>query len=130
MDSFNFLFIIRTLKVGDPSDDNTKMGPVVSKEHKNKIDKYIELAQQNGNEVIVAGIMDENIKKSNKGYFIMPTVILNVDDESKLMTEEIFGPIVCVVPFDTEDEVKFEKKNNFFRQKKKEIFMLCRLLNE
>ncbi|CAF4728095.1 unnamed protein product, partial [Rotaria magnacalcarata] len=79
------------------------MGPVVSKEHQHKIEKYIEIARQNGNEVIVAGIMDENIKTSDKGYFIMPTVILNVDDESKLMTEEIFGPVVCIVPFDTED---------------------------
>ncbi|CAF1672480.1 unnamed protein product [Rotaria magnacalcarata] len=100
-----FIAEVNTLKVGDPSDDSTKMGPVVSKEHQHKIEKYIEIARQNGNEVIVAGIMDENIKKSDKGYFIMPTVILNVDDESKLMTEEIFGPVVCIVPFDTEDEV-------------------------
>ena len=43
----------------------------------------------------------------------MPTVILNVDDQSKLMTEEIFGPVVCIVPFDTEDEVKISKENLF-----------------
>ncbi len=98
-------FLIRKLKVGDPFDDNSKMGPVVSKEHKNKIEKYIELARQDGNEVISAGEMDENLKKSKKGYYIMPTVILNLDDKSKLMTEEIFGPVVCIVTFDTEDEV-------------------------
>lgn len=99
-------FLIRKLKVGDSFDDNIKMGPVVSKEHKNKIEKYIELARQSGCEVVSAGEMDENIKKANKGYFVMPTIILNVDDKSKLMTEEIFGPVVCIVPFDTEDEVR------------------------
>jgi delta 1-pyrroline-5-carboxylate dehydrogenase len=82
------------------------MGPVVSKEHKEKIEKYIELARQNGNEVITAGEIDENLKKLNKGYYLMPTVVLNLDDQSKLMTEEIFGPVVCIVSFDTEDEVK------------------------
>jgi len=96
---------IRKLKVGDPFDENTKMGPVVSKEHKAKIEKYIELARQDGNEVITAGEIDEHLKNSNKGYYIMPTVILNLKDQSKLMTEEIFGPVVCIVPFDTEDEV-------------------------
>jgi len=97
--------------VGDPFDPNTKMGPVVSKEHKNKIEKYLELARQDGNEIISGGEIDPNLKTTNKGYYLMPTVILNVDDKSKLMTEEIFGPVVCIVPFDTEDEVKILKEN-------------------
>lgn len=96
----------RKLKVGDPFDDNSKMGPVVSKEHKDKIERYIELAKHDGNEVISSGEMDEKLKKLNKGYYIMPTIVLNVNDQSKLMTEEIFGPVICIVPFDTEDEVK------------------------
>jgi acyl-CoA reductase-like NAD-dependent aldehyde dehydrogenase len=90
------------------------MGPVVSKEHKNKIETYIELARQNGHEVISAGEMEDSLKKTNKGYYIMPTVILNVDDKSKLMTEEIFGPVVCIVPFDTEDEVTTKNKYQTF----------------
>jgi acyl-CoA reductase-like NAD-dependent aldehyde dehydrogenase len=107
------IFSIRKLKVGDPLDDNSKMGPVVSKEHKAKIEKYIQLAEQSGNKVIFAGEMDETFKIKNKGYYIMPTVILNVDDKSKLMTEEIFGPVVCIVPFDTEDEVKIKRSQIF-----------------
>ncbi|CAF3668390.1 unnamed protein product, partial [Rotaria sordida] len=106
-----FIAEVKNLKVGDPFDDNTKMGPVVSKEHQNKIEKYIELARQSGYEVISTGEMDENTKKTNKGYFMMPTIILNVDDNSKLMTDEIFGPVVCIVPFDTEDEV-MKRVNN------------------
>jgi acyl-CoA reductase-like NAD-dependent aldehyde dehydrogenase len=117
-------FLIRKLKVGDPFDENTKMGPVVSKEHKEKIEKYIELARQNGNEVITAGEIDENLKKLNKGYYLMPTVVLNLDDRSKLMTEEIFGPVVCIVSFDTEDEVKI------ILEMIVEKFDFYRLLNE
>lgn len=108
---FFLIFYTRKLQVGDPFDENTKMGPVVSKEHKNKIEKYIEIARQDGNEIVTGGEMDESIKKSNKGYYVMPTLILNVDDTSKLMTEEIFGPVVCVAPFDTEDEVIIENMN-------------------
>lgn len=118
---------IRKLKVGDPLDDNTKLGPVVSKEHKNKIEKYLELARQNGHEIVTGGEMDPNIKSTNKGYYIMPTVILNVDDQSKLMTEEIFGPVVCIVPFDTEDEVdNFEEIS--FSVKNERIFRLLNVL--
>ncbi|CAF0847665.1 unnamed protein product [Adineta ricciae] len=106
-----FLPEVRKLKVGDPFDENTKMGPVVSKEHKEKIEKYLELARQNGHEIVSGGEMDPNVKSTKKGYYIMPTVILNVDDRSKLMTEEIFGPVVCIVPFDTEDEA-IERANS------------------
>ncbi|CAF1116327.1 unnamed protein product [Adineta steineri] len=112
-DEFLAKFIpeVKKLKVGDPFNDTTNMGPVVSKEHKNKIEKYFEIAKQDGNEIITAGEMDTNIKATNKGYYVMPTVILNVDDKSKLMTEEIFGPVVCIVPFDTEDEA-IERANS------------------
>lgn len=119
---FFLIFYTRKLQVGDPFDENTKMGPVVSKEHKNKIEKYIEIARQDGNEIVTGGEMDESIKKSNKGYYVMPTLILNVDDTSKLMTEEIFGPVVCVAPFDTEDEVIIENINQNIHSSSK-IFM-------
>ena len=56
--------------------------------------------------MIVSGDIDEKIVATNKGYYIRPTVVLNLDDQSKLMTEEIFGPVVCIVPFDNEDEVR------------------------
>jgi len=100
-----FLPEVQKLKVGDPFDEQTKLGPVVSREHKEKIERYIALAKDNGHEVIASGDIDEKIVATNKGYYIRPTVVLNLDDQSKLMTEEIFGPVVCIVPFDNEDEV-------------------------
>lgn len=103
-----FIPEVKKLKVGDPFDENTKMGPVVSKEHREKIEKYLKLARDESNEVISGGEFDG---KLTKGYYLMPTVILNVNDQSKLMTEEIFGPVVCIVPFDTEEEV-IKRVNN------------------
>ena len=105
MTFFSCSSVNRKLKVGDPLDNSTKMGPVVSKEHQQKIERYLTLAHESGYQVVTSGEMDESIRSNKKGYFIMPTVILNVDDQSQLMTEEIFGPVVCIVPFDTEDEV-------------------------
>lgn len=92
------------------------MGPVVSREHRMKIEKYLQLAREEKLEVIVGGEIDEKLQQSKKGYYLMPTVILNLDDQSKLMTEEIFGPVVCIVPFDTEEEVKIFYAN-FSRKK-------------
>ena len=91
--------------MGDPFDENSKMGPVVSREHRTKIEKYLQLAREEKNEVIMGGEMDEKLQQSKKGYYLMPTVVLDLNDQSKLMTEEIFGPVVCIVPFETEEEV-------------------------
>jgi len=53
----------------------------------------------------------ENCRSNANGYFIMPTIITDLGDDSKLMCEEIFGPVVCIVPFDNEDEV-IQRANN------------------
>lgn len=103
-----FIPEVKRLKVGDPLDTNTKMGPVVSKEHQNKIEKYLQYARDENNEVITGGEFDE---KLTKGYYLLPTVVLNVNDQSKLMTEEIFGPVVCIVIFDTEEDL-IKRVNN------------------
>jgi len=103
-----FIAEAKKLKVGDPFDENTKIGPVVSKEHRFKIESYIQLARDNGHRVIEVG---ENCRSNANGYFIMPTIITDLGDDSKLMCEEIFGPVVCIVPFDNEDEV-IQRANN------------------
>lgn len=100
------------------------MGPVVSKLHFDKIRSYIDFAKKNSLQVIEVGVFDE--KMWDKGYFIRPTVVLNVDDQSKLMTEEIFGPVICMVPFEREDEVKY----SCYVFIKKYNDCSCRLLNE
>jgi acyl-CoA reductase-like NAD-dependent aldehyde dehydrogenase len=107
--SFLEKFVKKTkeVKVGDPNNPNNMLGALVSKEHMAKVKGYIELARSEGCTVLCGDGVDElNLPEPNKnGYFLRPTVISDVSDESRLMKEEVFGPVTCVVPFKTEEEV-------------------------
>lgn len=94
--------------MGDPSDPSNMMGALVSKEHMAKVTGFVELARQEGCTVLCGhGVEELQLPEKNKnGYFMRPTVITNVSDQSRLMQEEIFGPVTCIVPFKTEDEVR------------------------
>jgi aminomuconate-semialdehyde/2-hydroxymuconate-6-semialdehyde dehydrogenase len=96
-----FVAQVAALKVGDPSDPTTDMGALVSKDHQNKVMSYIELAKKEGGKIHCGGLAPVVTNHEN-GFFVAPTVITNVDPTSRIMQEEIFGPVVCVVPFDTE----------------------------
>lgn len=90
--------------VGDPMNSATKVGALISREHLAKVNGYIELAKDEGCTLAFKG--DLHLPDRNKeGYFLCPVVIANVSDSSRLMKEEIFGPVTCVVPFEREDEV-------------------------
>ncbi|XP_045165226.2 2-aminomuconic semialdehyde dehydrogenase-like [Mercenaria mercenaria] len=95
----------KKLVVGDPKAEGVFMGALISKEHLAKVKGYVDIARQEGASIL-CGEEDLNLPAENKnGYFMRPTVITDVKDTSRLMTEEIFGPVVCIVPFDTTDEV-------------------------
>lgn len=89
------------LKVGDPSDPETFIGPLVSRQHLAKVQSYSDLAMTEG-----ATVYSSQIKLDilNRGFFFPPTVITDIDHRSRCVMEEIFGPIVCVFPFTTEEE--------------------------
>lgn len=93
------------LKVGDPMDESTSIGAVVSKEHMDKILDYIALAKEEGGEVLVGGKQAAPRGRCNKGYFIAPTIIEGLKPDARTNQEEIFGPVVTIMPFDTEEEV-------------------------
>ncbi|KHD85570.1 aldehyde dehydrogenase [Heyndrickxia ginsengihumi] len=97
-------FVAKTkeLKVGDPLDPNTNVGALVSKEHYNKVLSYLELAPQEGGTFLTGG---KPLEGSEKGYFVEPTIITGLGRNSRCVREEIFGPVVTVLPFDTEEEV-------------------------
>ncbi|XP_059169636.1 2-aminomuconic semialdehyde dehydrogenase-like isoform X3 [Physella acuta] len=102
-----FVAKARSLTVGDPKDANTFCGALISKEHQAKVTKYIEEARASG-AVIECGHGVEPLdlpERCKDGYFVRPTVITGLPDSAPAMTEEIFGPVTCVVPFDEEQEV-------------------------
>ncbi|TXS95552.1 aldehyde dehydrogenase family protein [Parahaliea maris] len=88
--------------VGDPQDEATTMGPVVSELQFNKIQGLIEKGIEEGAKLVVGGPgRPEGI---DKGYFIRPTVFSNVTNEMTIAREEIFGPVLAMIPYDTEEE--------------------------
>jgi aminomuconate-semialdehyde/2-hydroxymuconate-6-semialdehyde dehydrogenase len=95
----------KALIVGDPLEDTTKMGALVSEAHMNKVLSYISLAQQEGGEVLAGGNQVNVSGRCEKGYFIAPTVIVGLAHQCRTNQEEIFGPVVTIMPFDTEEEV-------------------------
>jgi aminomuconate-semialdehyde/2-hydroxymuconate-6-semialdehyde dehydrogenase len=100
-----FVAATKKLKVGDPSDPDSFMGALVSQSHLEKVQSYVRWAQENGG-TIETGL--ETIALPSPllhGYFMRPTIITGLPSNCRLQQEEIFGPVVTVTPFSTEDEV-------------------------
>jgi len=93
------------MKIGDPMHPDTELGSLVSMEHLNKIEKYIKLGVEEGGIILHGGKIPKMTDYFKKGAFIEPTVIKNVETNSRISTEEIFGPIVTLHSFKNEEEV-------------------------
>ena len=100
-------FTERTKKliVGDPLDDKTNLGAIASEAHLNKVLAYIELAKQEGGTVIHGGKQVKLAGRCADGYFLEPTIITGLSHTCRTNQEEIFGPVVTIMPFDSEAEV-------------------------
>jgi aminomuconate-semialdehyde/2-hydroxymuconate-6-semialdehyde dehydrogenase len=94
----------KTLVIGDPLEEQTRIGALVSETHKKKVLSYIDLAKQEGGKILTGGNGVKIGGRCEGGYFVEPTVIAGLDTKCRTNQEEIFGPIVTVVPFDTEEE--------------------------
>jgi aminomuconate-semialdehyde/2-hydroxymuconate-6-semialdehyde dehydrogenase len=109
-------FVRRTidLKVGNPLNEETDIGAIVSQKHQKKIMSYIELAKNEGGKILCGGNI-VNLKDENEnGYFISPTIIEGLNFDCRTNQEEIFGPVVTIMPFDTEEEVlMFANSTNY-----------------
>jgi aminomuconate-semialdehyde/2-hydroxymuconate-6-semialdehyde dehydrogenase len=100
-----FVEKVKQLKVGDPLEDSTRVGALVSEVHMKKILSYIDLAQQEGGTILTGGKQVKIEGRCANGYFVEPTVITGLDEKCRTNQEEIFGPVITIMPFDTEEEV-------------------------
>ncbi|MEQ8242638.1 aldehyde dehydrogenase family protein, partial [Fulvivirga sp.] len=100
-----FVKEVENLTVADPLTDESKVGAVVSEPHMNKVLSYIELAKEEGGEVLTGGQRIKVDGRCENGYFITPSVITNLPHDCRTNQEEIFGPVVTIMPFDSEEEV-------------------------
>ncbi|MCH2021852.1 MAG: aldehyde dehydrogenase [Saprospiraceae bacterium] len=101
----DFVEKTKALVVGDPNEKSSKMGAIVSKAHQQKILSYIQLAKEEGGVVLAGGHAQQLEGRCKDGYFIAPTIIEGLDYNCRTNQEEIFGPVVTIMPFDTEQEV-------------------------
>jgi phenylacetaldehyde dehydrogenase len=93
----------KKIKVGHGFEPDTDMGPLVSKEQLDRVTSYLESGFKEGAEAVVGGH-----KKSGAGYFVEPTVMVKTNPNMKVIREEIFGPVVCAMPFSDEDKLVAE----------------------
>ena len=105
--SFAQRFVERAkrLTVGDPLDESTIVGPMISPGHLAKVRSYIELGPKEGATLACGGLDQPPLPDSMKqGNFVAPTVFVDVDNRMRIAQEEIFGPVACLIPFDEEVE--------------------------
>lgn len=95
----------KALIVGDPLDEKTNLGAIASEAHLNKVLSYLELAKQEGGTIIQGGKQVKLTGRCAEGYFLEPTIITGLSHSCRTNQEEIFGPVVTIMPFDTEEEV-------------------------
>jgi len=106
-EKFRDAFIEKTKKliVGNPFDAESNLGAVVSQSHMEKVLNYVTLAQEEGGTVLTGGYQVKLVGKQENGWYIAPTIIEGLSFDCRTNQEEIFGPVVTIMPFDTEEEV-------------------------
>ncbi len=92
--------MIETMTIGDPREESTQIGPLVSERQRGQVEKFIETAKSEGGRLVRGGGRP-NIER---GWFVEPTVFADVDPDATIAQREIFGPVVAVIPYATEDE--------------------------
>ena len=92
---------VSAMKVGDPLDPAVEVGPLVAERQRDRVEGYIKLGQEEGAKVAVGGGRPASM---DKGWFVEPTVFVNVDNSMRIAQEEIFGPVLAVIPYDGGDD--------------------------
>ena len=101
----DFISRVSELIVGDPNDEDTQFGALSSQAHYKKILDYIDLGKKEGGEILLGGNAVKINGRCKDGYFIEPTIFQGLKNSCKTNQDEIFGPVVTLIPFDTEEDV-------------------------
>ncbi len=108
-----YIDAVKKVVVGDPNDEKTDMGPVVSAEHRDRVEDFIKKGIEEGAKLLLGG--KRPIKPPlDKGYYILPTVFTDVKPGTTLFKEEIFGPVACFMKFRTDEEVIASANDNVY----------------
>lgn len=103
--------VMKGIKIGDPEAEDTQLGPVAMRRQLERIEMYIEAGKASGADLVTGGHRPSHM---NKGYYIEPTLFANVDNTSKIAQEEIFGPVLCLIPAeDEEDAIRIANESDY-----------------
>lgn len=103
---------VKKLKIGDPKDKSTRIGALISKEHKEKVMSYLQIGKEQGAKLLFGGgEPDLGDSPLSNGYFVEPAAFYTESDEDRIVQEEIFGPVMAILPFEDEDDV-VDRANN------------------
>jgi len=92
---------VSAMKVGDPLDGATEVGPLVAERQRDRVEGYIKIGQEEGAKIATGGGRPDGI---DKGWFVEPTVFVDVDNGMRIAQEEIFGPVLTVIPYDGDEQ--------------------------
>ena len=106
-----FTVAMKKMVVGDPNDEKTDMGPLVSAQHRDRVEGYIKSALDEGAKVLLGG-KRPTAPPMNKGYYVVPTIITDITQKMKAAREEIFGPVACLMQKFNSDEKLIEMAND------------------
>ncbi len=98
-----FLERVRSLRIGDPLDEATQLGPLTSRDHKERVLKYVEIARSEGGEILYGGRVPGD-PATARGYYVLPTVVKASNPRMRVCQEEVFGPFITVTPFTKEED--------------------------
>ena len=99
-----FIEHVSNMKVGNPSSDDSDLGALVSLSHRDKVESYIHLAEREGGEILYGGKRPSLESPFDEGSFLEPTIVSNLDYQSRTATEEIFGPVVTLHKFGKDED--------------------------
>ncbi len=103
---------VGSMQVGDPSDPATEIGPMVAQRQQERVEKYIALGQEEGARIVLGG--NGRPDGLDQGWYVRPTVFADVDNQMRIAQEEIFGPVLAVIPYDgVDDAVRIANESDY-----------------
>jgi aldehyde dehydrogenase (NAD+) len=103
--------VMKNIRIGHPEDPQTQLGPLAMKRQLERVEMYLEEGRRSGADLVTGGARPAH---TNKGYYIEPTLFANVDNTSRIAQEEIFGPVLCLIPAeDEEDAIRIANESDF-----------------
>ena len=102
-----------TLRIGDPADEGTQMGPLITAKHRESIERYVALGRSEGGSLRCGGVRPEGVVYERGNYYT-PTILEGLRNSAQICQEEIFGPVLVAMPFDTEEDLIAQANDSIY----------------